>query len=54
VSGRQILRAGDEVWCPDSGTRPLEEFVSYYRHAFPVRTAHLEFEDVDTMRKSLV
>ena len=54
MGGRQILRADNEVWCHEPGTRPLEELASYYRHAFPVRTAHLEFEDVDTMRKSLV
>jgi hypothetical protein len=49
-----MLRADNVEWCPEPGTQPLEELASYYRHAFPVRTAHLEFEDVATMRKSLV
>ena len=53
MGGRQLLHAGYEEWRRCSGTRPLEELASYYRHAFPVRTAHLVFEDVDTMRKSL-
>lgn len=53
MGGRQQKRAGDKVRRHGFGAHLREELASYYRHAFPVRTAHLEFEDVDTMRKSL-